>query len=493
MSSLSLSLLGIIGAYLFIRELRQPRWLAVGTAVTLAANPIYYAISNTFMSDVFYIATTMFAALFFVRSLRSRSVRDLVIGTGLAALATLSRQLAICLPLGFGISWVVMHGLKRSNMLRAIMPPLVCCGALYAYQQWLTRSGRLPALYYVKLDGLLDTLTSPKLLFLSVTKNVFVAALYLGLFMLPLLLLIAGNKRRFGRKHLATQFAFATMLMTLGIGVFALRGLRPAVTEARHYAPTYLMPLSGNILTTSGIGPLTLADNWRGGDYAPVLPPLSRKVWIVVTFMSLIGAGLLVAIIVLTIPTVINLVRHRGSQIVDKEIIGVFCVVSVCIYFAPLIVSSYIDRYLVPPIPLIVGGVACLLGLQQSFLWSKVPQRICAGLLIAAMFVFSVGSTGDYLAWNRARWQALKELMENDHVNAKDIDGGFEFNGLYMYDPDYQYDSKKSWWWVQGDTYKVSFGIIPGYTAIKEYRYHNWIPPRQRQVLVLKRQSASQQ
>ena len=71
------------------------------------------------------------------------------------------------------------------------------------------------------------------------------------------------------------------------------------------------------------------------------------------------------------------------------------------------------------------------------------------------------------MGWNRVRWVALNDLTERRHISVYDIDGGFEFNGLYMYDPDYQYDLRKSWWWVRGDMYKIGFGSIAGYTIIE--------------------------
>jgi 4-amino-4-deoxy-L-arabinose transferase-like glycosyltransferase len=66
LSTLVLSLLGIFGTYFLMRELRQPRWSAVMAALVLGFNPIYYALSNTFMTDVPCTAIAVVAALFLV-------------------------------------------------------------------------------------------------------------------------------------------------------------------------------------------------------------------------------------------------------------------------------------------------------------------------------------------------------------------------------------------------------------------------------------------
>src|ERR1017187_9031334 len=110
LSTLTLSFLGLVGCYLLIRDLRQPRWLAVLTTLTLGFNPIYYALSNTFMTDVPYTAITIFAAIFFARSLRTGSDFALAVGTTLAVAATLSRQLGISVPLGFAVSLILKCG-----------------------------------------------------------------------------------------------------------------------------------------------------------------------------------------------------------------------------------------------------------------------------------------------------------------------------------------------------------------------------------------------
>jgi hypothetical protein len=98
--------------------------------------------------------------------------------------------------------------------------------------------------------------------------------------------------------------------------------------------------------------------------------------------------------------------------------------------------------------------------------------------------------TRDYLAWNRLRWVALNELTQYRRVPPADIDGGFEFNGLYLYDPawnDVGTNEGRSWWWVKGDTYQVSFGPIAEYNAVREYTYYRWLPPGSQRIMVLRK------
>ena len=109
-------------------------------------------------------------------------------------------------------------------------------------------------------------------------------------------------------------------------------------------------------------------------------------------------------------------------------------------------------------------------------------------LLILLMALYSIFGTHDYLSWNRARWRALSDLMASGKAKPEDIDGGFEFNGWYLYDPDFKPPKGKNFWWVHSDEFVVAFGELPGYRIAKEYHYSNWLPPTHRKVLMLRRE-----
>ena len=70
LSTLLLSLCSILGVYLLVRQAHPSRMLAAVTALTLGFNPIYYVLSNTFMTDVPFTAFLLAAAWFFSRNLR---------------------------------------------------------------------------------------------------------------------------------------------------------------------------------------------------------------------------------------------------------------------------------------------------------------------------------------------------------------------------------------------------------------------------------------
>ncbi len=144
-----------------------------------------------------------------------------------------------------------------------------------------------------------------------------------------------------------------------------------------------------------------------------------------------------------------------------------------------------------PALPLLLIGVAAITAAETSpaqttaaSAISRTPVTISIALVIF-FSLFSISATRDYFNWNRARWRALNELVAGGKVIPEDVDGGFEFNGWYLYDPNYKSPKGKNFWWVHRNDYMVAFGEQPRYRITKEYPYSNWLPPQRRRVLLL--------
>jgi 4-amino-4-deoxy-L-arabinose transferase-like glycosyltransferase len=469
LSTLTLSLGGVLATYFLMREMCQSRWLAVLASLTLAFSPVYYALSHTFMSDVPYTAMTVMSLFFFVRNLKTDSDCALLLGALLAVAATLSRQIGVAVPLAFAAAFILKNGVTKRNLARAAMPPVVCMGALLGFQHWLSATGRMPAPYVAQNHLFFHALANPRTV-LVLLKNAYLAALYLGLFLLPVLIFVFGAIRESHRKQIGRLFTFSAAATMMGAVTLAvLKPNNPLLT-----------PNVGNILVESGIGPLLLRDAHELQLNVLALP---ASLWVAVTAASLMGAALLFTALGLS---ALHLApKWRPGAIGSQDAAGAFLLLGAMIYLFPLLVSGFFDRYLIPAMPFLSAGLA-------GVLWA-VPRtttkacRFTAAALLCAFAYYAVCGTRDYLTWNRLRWVALRDLMENKHVKPEDIDGGFEFNGWYMYDPRYNVDPKKSWWWVRGDTYQIGFGSAPGCAVIKEYSYFQWLPPHRRTIVELRK------
>jgi hypothetical protein len=175
----------------------------------------------------------------------------------------------------------------------------------------------------------------------------------------------------------------------------------------------------------------------------------------------------------------------------STDSVGAFLLLSAVLYLVPVVLSAFFDRYLLPALPLLAAGLIAIEGARGGA-WPglrSVPM-MAAATVVAGMQAYSVAGTHDYLAWNRARWSLVDELVTLEQVSPSSVDGGYEFNGRYTYTPDYAFDPEKSWWWVNDDVYVLAFGPIPGYVAIRHAPYSRWLLPRsQSSVVLLKRET----
>jgi 4-amino-4-deoxy-L-arabinose transferase-like glycosyltransferase len=464
-STLVLSLCSLLTVYLLVRQVHPSRLLAAIATLTVAFNPIYYALSNTFMTDVPFTALLLAAAFFFSRYLQGDSDFALLCGLACALAATLCRQLGLAVPMAFAVCLLWNRGLAGRWVIRALVPLAVCLGALLTFQHWLKATGRLPALYSLQNGEFLSALCTPKRLVPGLAKHIGTALLYLGWFSLPVMVLVlpAASAARRGRR-----------VFMIAAGVFILCSIIVlALTRGS-------MPTAGNIVLAQGIGPLSLRDVHILN--LPHVPTLGKGFWLTVTVASLLGGALLVGAAAGTVATLWrSLLRAR---IQADRTAGVFFLLCAGIYLSPVLVIGGWDRYYIPALPFLLVGIA---GLAAASWHAQTRARMAlAALLLASLSLYAVLGTRDYLAWNRVRWTALNELLAGGKVTAADVDGGFEFNGWYLYDAAYKEMPGKSWYWVDRDSYLLAFAEMPGRVTVKEYPYIHCLPPYTGKIVVLK-------
>jgi hypothetical protein len=526
-STLILSLFGVIAAYALIRQLHQHRVVALLAALTLCFNPIYFAMSNTYMSDVPFTFFALVSVFFFVRHLQNGSATDLLFGCALSVVAILSRQLAIFIPIAFGVVSLTQHKFSLRSIIRAAFPFVCCECSLLTFQYWMTKAGRLPYQYYDKIDRLQEVISHPKSLAWNLAHLIPVTILYLGLFMLPMLMI---TPMRFGaavvteRASRFLHLIFVVLVLpsigllfyvgwllpaSLYFGLFMLLMLIIAPPRFNTWTTSqlrirflqliflllvlspigllfyegWLMPLHRNVLIPSGIGPLTLFDT--AVLQRPDVMPLPVWFWMVVTSASMIGGALLLANGVATISRIFP--KPRDDRVPSYQAPTVFMVLVAIGILAPLLVADYFDRYLITLIPLLTAGVMAK-GHAPKF---RLPpfSFFTAIMCLLMLAAYSIAGTHDYLSWNRARWQALNDLLREDGVTAMQVDGGFEFNGLNFYDTKWIAPSDKGSWFALDNQYVISFAPIDGWEILRQYPYAVWMPTHTGQILVLRRRA----
>ena len=464
-STLVLSLAGTVAMYGLIRQLQRPRLLAVICAATLAFNPIHFALSNTFMADVPFTTLAILSALFFVRHLQKESDADLLIGTAFALAATLSRQMGLCLPLAFGVTLCLQHGLSRQWMIRAALPAIVCIVTLVTFQYWLKVTGKIPP-NTLRTERLWAVLSDPMRIPLNVAYFGWSMLMYLGCFLLPITLPAILNRQR------VASGSAPCLPARIALFFFLL------ACAARFFFVPSLMPVHNNVIIPQGIGPATLRDTFDL--HLPHLPALPTVFWLLVTALSLLGAAILVfsttRIIVELFP------KGRFDRSRANGVAGVFFLLVAVVYLIPFLLSGFFDRYLIP----VTAFLAAFLAASLEWRGFRIARGswLAAILLLVGTGAFAIAGTRDYLEWNRTRWQAVHELLAQKEVKPENVDGGFEFNGWYKFDKAAQTNGG-----VTNATYVIAFGEIEGYEPVGRYGYQHWMPRFDGKILVLKRKS----
>ena len=109
-----------------------------------AGNPLYFALANTFMTDVPFFAVSAASLYFLVRWARDPDHRAAWPGLVLAMIAILIRQAGIVIPLGFAAAYVAVRGFRGKTLAIALLPVVIGASLHFGFQAWLQQTGRTP-------------------------------------------------------------------------------------------------------------------------------------------------------------------------------------------------------------------------------------------------------------------------------------------------------------------------------------------------------------
>ncbi|MBI3784509.1 MAG: glycosyltransferase family 39 protein [Deltaproteobacteria bacterium] len=462
-----LGLATVLATYGLGREVAASRWLAFLCALAVATNPLIFESSNTFMTDVPFLAFLLLAVLCFVHSVRTRSWVTSVLTIPLVLMATMTRQLGLVIPLLFAVGCI----LSRTLGIRSALVILAAGGLAYftsqRFEAWLAATGQLSPNYGRLMKLVLMRLRDPSAYqsALTVADGLHIVMIYIGFFCLPLLIALLPLRLR------------TNLFFTL-LGLLAAAAMAWIAWGATHGGQN--MPFApGFNLTDLGLGPMTLPDlQFRHLDNWPRAP---FGIWDQVTRAGMAGGVLVVLIAVMSAFELLLRKTVPTAKLTAAVALGFVAGYGVVLLIMPF------DRYFVPMFPMILlysawGAQAPKMAL---FRWAWRLLSLVALLGIVAQGVFAVVATHDYLAWNRARWVALRELTDVDGISPDKIDGGFEFNASHHYGTLGHPDKNP---WVEDDEYMITLGSVRGYRTLRTYPFQRWLAPPSGQIHVLVRE-----
>ena len=469
-STLVLGLMGVLFSYALLREARAAASIAFLGALVVAVNPLYVVLSHSFMTDVPFFSLAVASAFFLARGLRPTSRRDYAVGIAFAVVATLVRQVGVVIPVAFAGAYLVRArggALRWRTIARAALPAVVVFGTLVLYRMWLAAYVGLPELYDARSDVSVVLTRSALEHVGNAAWGGYVTLVYLGLFLLPFSVVVLLLRRKDPLGHRARFLVLAFGLAVVGVAIAVYRG--------------EFMPLTGNILFDLGLGPSTLRDvHILELDHLPSAPGAA---WVTLTTLAIMSIAVLVSHVLVGWNSAL---RWRGSpQDALRTSFAVLVLSAGVLHLAPMAGAGFFDRYMLILVPLGLAVVS-----QTTHVRGRRPGALCVGVGVAVALLLgalSVAGTHDYLSWNRARWTAIHHLTEDVGIHPTEMDGGFEFNGYYLYDEKYEPRPDMSWWWVHGDTYVLAFGPMEGYDVARSYPFRRWLPIGEGEVLILRK------
>jgi hypothetical protein len=436
-STILLSWLGLCAFCDLLAHLGVGRGPAALASTALALNPLFFLLQGTFMTDVPALSFALIALAFYFRALIRGEARWLVPATAVAILAVSTRQNTVVAPLVAGLLLLQRPMFRyRPLWLGSVCLPLA---AAVAIQYWFRQrpdvlivDPHLPAPYALVLFP-------------------FLICHFFGLASLPLLPV--------GRWSFSWQ-RYAVLAICMVAGAIYWK-----VFEG--YLPFQgLFPYANNLLTPRGA--FWAKDLMRGD--RPVLAGTGIRLLFTIAG-CLAGAVWGVRFLARCGETSDPLLWFSLGQIP-------------LILLAPLF-----DRYLLFLLP---GALYFATPRKDGSAWSW------AGALgaLAILSALSVGLMHDWLAWNSARWALGRRAIDEKHISAQDIEGGFEWDGTYTVrsvapprtDPPGALTLPATYYWFQEITGKfaLAFSVLPGTEVVDKEPYRLWLVPGEQWIFLLR-------
>jgi hypothetical protein len=432
------------------RTLGQSRHQIWLLGLVLLSCPLVLVLGSSFMSDVPFAVFALAATVAYWQFFRGEQWGYGLLSLVLAALAFYVRQPGMVLPVAFGLHYGWQHR-SRGQSGRLIAAGGVFYGLFLLVSWEVVVKPALGLAPHMKSDmyrylGQLSTtpVAFAKSMGLRQIKNI----VYLGLFSIPLLpwLRVKLPRREW----------------------WILAGLSAGFVVLAHLAGKPF-PFGGNIFYNWGLGPELLVDTYTLGlANTPQMPQWILDVlhFLATATMLIIGRSLWL--------------RWGALTERDRAYWRLWLAVALC-YFPLMAITSYYDRYVLFPLWLWWPAVLSLAVVVKGDLELNPPSRVSSlrrlGLAVVPVVIylyFSLAATHDYLAWNRAKWQAFQQLQAQG-VGIEQMDAGYELNGWYNYGQKRYEDDQHSFWWVTDDTYLLTFGPVAGYHQIGEVSFQRWL------------------
>jgi 4-amino-4-deoxy-L-arabinose transferase-like glycosyltransferase len=382
-STVVLAVFGCWAVYLTLRELDCRRSTALLGALALAFDPVYFALSFSFMTEVPFVSFSTMALYWYIRAIRRHETPAVWIGCLCAMAAFLTRPIGIVLPLAL-LPALVGSSDWRTMLRRSVMPIIVTLIVMGTLQVEMPRTLGFLAWAAIRQDYLRWWFMVPFTDYLRWNVEALVVLVFP---LAPLLLAYAVRWRH----------AAETVVAAIIVAILSQAAMGHIV-----------MPLPyGQTWSLRDIGARSMLDgNVTASNWSLHVTPL-------VGLLGLLSVG---ALAVIGVRRCLQRSDRSERVVFTLAVLQVICINALWLYN---------DRYYVvfAPMLAIVGA--------QAVDRDSLRQGIAAGLLIV-WAGFAISGTRDMLAFNDTCARLAAEL-EASGIPPWDIDAGYPLDGWRLY------------------------------------------------------------
>jgi 4-amino-4-deoxy-L-arabinose transferase-like glycosyltransferase len=444
LSTLLLSFVAVGLIYFIILRRTRSEVAAVTASLSLMFYPLFFSLSNTFMTDVNFTSLLVISAYCVMKYTEKPGIVPALLFLASSLCLVLLRQFGIVVPACFILACLFMEHRKLVHVAVAVIILAVVYGALLYYEDFLKRA--LPAESAYKFSGELN-LTDPDfydLIYANFLSRWKLIVVHLSLFTFPVGSLLVSFY--FREKKLM-------VICTAGVGLII------SLTVFKD-----VQALQGNIFSNMSLGAETFYESLINLS-PPASHTYSQKFENVLIIFKHITVSIAVTAFVILVQSIVPLKKHQWK---DLSPLSVFSGGIIVTYGGALFVTqSFFDRYHLPLIAFFIMALA-------TPLYSKTLSRrmlLVPAVYILLMAYVSVAGTRDYFTLNATKWKAYQHLKTMG-VPLTKINAGFEINCWN--------DGNPGWWSNVLTTdlydYIIQYRTPEKFTQFRKYSFRRYFP-----------------
>jgi len=444
LSTLVISLLGLIFIYLLLQELKHHWQTSLFVVLLILFNPFSFPLNFTFFTDHFFISLLFISTYFYYKAFKDDKDIYLFIASLVASFSVLVRQNGILIPLSVFVYLLISKRSFKTIIRRGLITLVIPLATFIVFTYWLNAIHGPTAEYIKQTDKLLENLRKPYLLLIKIGWRPFLILEFMGFCLLPL------------------SFSFLPKVKEL--------------FNRKNYFLLLLFCLAGTVffLAFEHIGLYSSVDLLRNGfRFAYISEYGFRDFLNILFFFYRVLAFLAVASIVYLIYL---LIKYRKS-IREKFNLASPTFLILCIgIFQLLFLLTTLHKFSRYYLILIPFFVFFILEISR---YMSINKKVFIPLL-TAYTLLSFAITQDFMSWNQLKWQAASQLKDKG-IPLQKTSAGFAWdawhNCQYSLDHPYEITPQRGDvpWWIEDLTpvidpqYLISNSPVP--TGFEFFNY----------------------